>query len=149
MKLAVVDIGSNAIRFQVSNVLVYQNQASFKKYEYIRFPIRLGEDVFNTKEISPEKETKFIKIMEAFKLLFEIYEVEDYMICATSAMRESKNGYAIAEKVKNEIGLEIQIIDGLREAELINNVLINSLADGAYVHIDVGGGSTEINVYSK
>lgn len=149
MRLAAVDIGSNAIRFQVSNVLVYQNQTSFKKYEYLRFPLRLGEDVFNVKEISAKKEAKFMKIMEAFKLLFEIYEVDDYMICATSAMRESKNGAQIAEKVKQSIGLDINIIDGMKEADFINTVLINSLDEKTYLHIDVGGGSTELNVYAE
>lgn len=147
LKLAAVDIGSNAIRFQVSAVLTYKETLSFKKLEYVRFPLRLGEDVFQIGEISPEKEAKFIKLMQTFKNLFELYEVDDYFICATSAMRESKNGGDIAFKVKDLLGVEINIIDGEEEADLINRVLMNEITNGSTVHIDVGGGSTEINIY--
>jgi exopolyphosphatase / guanosine-5'-triphosphate,3'-diphosphate pyrophosphatase len=147
LKLAAVDIGSNAIRFQVSNVLKYNGVLSFKKMEYVRFPLRLGQDVFNKNEISAEKEAKFIKLMQTFKNLFELYEVDDYFICATSAMRESKNGKDIVYKVKELLGVQINIIDGEKEAELINNVLYNELDDKSYIHIDVGGGSTELNLF--
>jgi len=84
LKLAAVDIGSNAIRFQVTSVLTYKDTLSFKKVEYVRFPLRLGEDVFLNGEISPEKEAKFIKLMEREKNLFELYEVNDYKRRATS-----------------------------------------------------------------
>jgi exopolyphosphatase/guanosine-5'-triphosphate,3'-diphosphate pyrophosphatase len=147
LKLAAIDIGSNAIRFQITNVLVYNGVTSFKKIEYVRFPLRLGQDVFRFNRIGPEKETKFIKLMQTFKNLFELYEVEDYIICATSAMRESENGKEIAEKVKDEMGLDITIIDGDQEAEIINKVIFNQLDDKAYIHIDVGGGSTELNLF--
>ena len=115
--------------------------------EYVRFPLRLGQDVFNNNEISTEKEAKFIKLMQTFKNLFDLYEVDDYIFCATSAMRESKNGSAIAYKVKYLLGIDIQIIDGQKEAELINSVLFSELDDSSYIHIDVGGGSTEINIF--
>lgn len=147
LKLAAVDIGSNAIRFQVTSVLTYKDTLSFKKVEYVRFPLRLGEDVFLNGEISPEKEAKFIKLMHTFKNLFELYEVNDYVICATSAMRESKNGRDIAFKVKDLLGVEINIIDGEEEADLINRVLMNEISTGSAIHIDVGGGSTEINIF--
>jgi len=147
LKLAAVDIGSNAIRFQVTSVLTYKDTLSFKKVEYVRFPLRLGEDVFLNGEISPEKEAKFIKLMHTFKNLFELYEVNDYIICATSAMRESKNGRDIAFKVKDLLGVEINIIDGEEEADLINRVLMNEISTGSAIHIDVGGGSTEINIF--
>lgn len=149
MKLGAVDIGSNAIRFQVTSVLEHDKTISFKKLEYVRFPLRLGQDVFNNSEISTEKEAKFIKLMQTFKNLFDLYEVDDYIICATSAMRESKNGKDIAYKVKFLLGVDIQIIDGEKEAELINRVLFSELDDHSYIHIDVGGGSTEINIFEN
>ncbi|MBT1703269.1 Ppx/GppA phosphatase family protein [Chryseosolibacter indicus] len=148
MKLAAIDIGSNAIRFQVSTVLDNSPTLLFKKLEYVRFPLRLGHDVFNTGRISEKSIEKFKKLMKAFKLLVELYEVNDYMFCATSAMRESENGQQLADEVKEQLGIEINIIDGIREAELINKA-INSylLSDQTYLHIDVGGGSTELNLF--
>lgn len=147
MKFAAVDIGSNAIRFQITKVLEYKGVVSFKKVEYVRFPLRLGQDVFKNNRISPEKEAKFIKLMHTFKMFFELYEVDDYKICATSAMRESENGRTIVQKVEDQLGLKIDIIDGDKEAELINMVLYNELDEKSYIHIDVGGGSTELNIF--
>lgn len=147
LKLAAIDIGSNAIRFQVSSVLESADQILFKKMEYVRFPLRLGHDVFSTNRISEKSVVKFKKLMHAFKLLLELYEVDDYMLCATSAMRESENGVALAEEVKQEFGLNIEIIEGQREAELINIAIRSYLGTQTYLHIDVGGGSTELNVY--
>lgn len=148
MKLAAVDIGSNAIRFQVSTVLVNnETQPVFKKLEYIRFPLRLGHDVFSTNQISDKSIEKFKKLMKTYKLLIELYEVSDYMFCATSAMRESENGYELARQVQEELGVTINIIDGNREAELINRAISSYLTDKTYLHIDVGGGSTELNLY--
>ncbi len=147
MKLAAVDIGSNAIRFQITNVLVYNGATSFKKVEYVRFPLRLGQDVFSLKRIGPEKEAKFLKLMHTFKMLFELYEVDDYIICATSAMRESENGREIAQKVQDQLGLEINIIDGDKEADIINKVIRFQIEEGNLIHIDVGGGSTELNIF--
>ncbi|HEX5169450.1 MAG TPA: phosphatase [Cyclobacteriaceae bacterium] len=146
MKLAAIDIGSNAIRFQVSTVLDKQ-RVLFKKLEYIRFPLRLGHDVFSTGRISGKSMEKFIKLMRAYKLLIELYEVDDYMFCATSAMRESENGQDLAERVFDELGITINIIDGNLEAELINRAIGSFLGNGTYLHIDVGGGSTELNLY--
>lgn len=148
MKLAAVDIGSNAIRFQVSTVLVnHETLPVFKKLEYIRFPLRLGHDVFSTNRISDKSIEKFKKLMKTYKLLIELYEVSDYMFCATSAMRESENGYELAKQVEDELGVTINIIDGNREAELINRAINSYLSDKTYLHIDVGGGSTELNLY--
>ncbi|WP_296700824.1 phosphatase [Algoriphagus sp.] len=149
MKLAAVDIGSNAIRLQITNVTCYEGVYNFKKVEYLRFPLRLGLDVFHSQKISEINRKKFLKLMKAFKILIDLYEVEDYMACATSAMRESVNGEDIIKEVKEEIGLKINIIDGNREAELINKSLDRYIDDKTYLHIDVGGGSTELNVYSK
>lgn len=147
MKLAAIDIGSNAIRMQVSNVFEYQGQLIFKKLEYIRFPLRLGKDVFGEGRISEQNVSRFLKLMEAFKSLIDLYEVDGVMACATSAMRESENGEQITRKVKDQIGLDILIIDGEREAELINIAINNHLDSHPHVHIDVGGGSTELNIY--
>src|SRR5690606_13564825 len=87
--------------------------------------------------------------MNAFKLLVDLYEVEDYMVCATSAMREAENGEEIVQEVKEKLGLQINIIDGDREADLINVALWSYIDNKTYLHIDVGGGSTELNVYKK
>lgn len=149
MKLAAVDIGSNAIRLQITNVLSYQEKVTFKKIEYVRFPLRLGHDVFRSKKISPASEEKFFKLMQAFKILIDLYEVDNELICATSAMREAKNGEEVATRVLNEIGLKIRIIDGNKEAELINKAISSYIDDKTYLHIDVGGGSTELNLYYK
>lgn len=149
MKLAAVDIGSNAIRFQVSSVLEGQPQVIFKKLEYVRFPLRLGHDVFTEGKISPKSITRFKKLMLTYKLLIELYEVDDYMICATSAMREAENGQELADEVEREIGLNINIIDGNQEAEMIDRAINTYLLSDTYLHIDVGGGSTELNLYFK
>jgi exopolyphosphatase / guanosine-5'-triphosphate,3'-diphosphate pyrophosphatase len=147
MKLAAIDIGSNAIRFQVSTVLDNGTNLLFKKLEYVRFPLRLGHDVFSTGRISTKSVEKFKKLMKAYRLLLELYEVDDYMFCATSAMRESENGMELADQVRDEHGITINIIDGNREAELINRAISSYLTDKTYLHIDVGGGSTELNLY--
>jgi exopolyphosphatase / guanosine-5'-triphosphate,3'-diphosphate pyrophosphatase len=149
LRLAAVDIGSNAIRLQITHVTQYQGLINFKKLEYLRFPLRLGSDVFSMQEISPHNQKKFLKLMQAFKLLIDLYEVEHYMVCATSAMRESKNGKAIAQEVRDLTGLKIQIIDGNKEAEFINKALAQYIDQRTYLHIDVGGGSTELNIYKK
>jgi len=146
LKLAAIDIGSNAIRFQVTNVINYDGELSFKRLEYIRFPLRLGNDVFKNRIIGQEKEDKFFRLMNAFKLLIDLYEVDDYYACATSAMRESQNGRSIVHKVKSLLGLHIHIIDGDEEAKFINNVVLKGLSPDTYLHIDVGGGSTELNI---
>ncbi len=147
MKLAAIDIGSNAIRFQISSVLDNGPRILFKKLEYVRFPLRLGHDVFSTNRISRDSIKKFKKLMKTYKLLLELYEADDYMFCATSAMREAENGALLAEQVKKELGITINIIDGQREAELINKAIASYLSDQSYIHIDVGGGSTELNIY--
>jgi exopolyphosphatase/guanosine-5'-triphosphate,3'-diphosphate pyrophosphatase len=148
LKLAAIDIGSNAIRFQVSTVLDNSPAILFKKLEYVRFPLRLGHDVFTTGRISTQSQLKFKKLMKAYKLLVELYEVDDFMFCATSAMREAENGEDLVREVFDELGIPIHIIDGNREAELINRAIHSFLTDKTYLHIDVGGGSTELNLYT-
>ncbi|WP_089320620.1 Ppx/GppA phosphatase family protein [Pontibacter ummariensis] len=147
MKLAAIDIGSNAVRCQISSVLNHHDKVLFKKVEYVRYAIRFGEDVFNTGYISEVKVDKFLKLLKAFQLLLDVHDVEHYMICATSAMRSSLNAPEIIKRVKDELGMEIQVIDGVLEADLINKVIFNYLDNRNYLHIDVGGGSTEFNIY--
>jgi exopolyphosphatase / guanosine-5'-triphosphate,3'-diphosphate pyrophosphatase len=150
LKLAAVDIGSNAARLQISNVLTTsRNAVDLKKIEYVRFPLRLGHDVFTIKRISPEREEKLCKLLHAFKLLMELHEVSDYAICATSAMREAHNGDEIVARIHDRLGLKIQVIDGNKEAELINRAILHVLDENSYIHIDVGGGSTELNLYAN
>jgi exopolyphosphatase/guanosine-5'-triphosphate,3'-diphosphate pyrophosphatase len=148
LKIAAVDIGSNAIRFQVSSVLERKDKILFKKLEYVRFPLRLGHDVFSSNRIGTKSIEKFKKLMMTYKLLLELYEVDDYMFCATSAMRESENGRDLVKQVKKELGIAIHIIDGDLEAELINQAISSFLDDQTHLHIDVGGGSTELNLFT-
>ena len=149
MKFAAIDIGSNAIRLQVTKVIEYEQLITFKKLQYVRFPLRLGHDVFTNKMISPVNQEKFVKLMTAYKNLIDLYGVDHYFGCATSAMRESANGKALTERVLNEVGLKINIISGVKEAEMINEVISLDLDDKTYLHVDVGGGSTEHNFYYK
>jgi exopolyphosphatase/guanosine-5'-triphosphate,3'-diphosphate pyrophosphatase len=148
LKLAAIDIGSNAARLQITNILHDKQQIHFKKVEYVRFPLRLGHDVFTVKKISPEREEKLVKLLHSFKLLMELHEVKDYYICATSAMRESTNCSEVTTHVHTQLGMKIHVIDGSKEAELTNKAIIIYLEpDKNYIHIDVGGGSTELNLY--
>jgi len=148
MKFAAIDIGSNAARLQISSVLEDEGVISFKRVEYVRFALRLGHDVFIDGAISPESEVRIFKLLQAYKLLMELHEVQDYSICATSAMREADNAAEIITRINKILEMKINVIDGAREAELINDVVVQSLhPQKNYLHIDVGGGSTELNIY--
>lgn len=147
MRIAAIDIGSNAIRCQISNVFIYEGSPIFKRVEYIRYPMKLGQDVFSTGLISEAREAKFIKFLHALKLLMEVHEVKHYLICATSAMRMAHNAQDIIKRVYDLLDMQIQVIDGISEADYINKVIYNLLDDKNYLHIDVGGGSTEFNIY--
>ncbi|MBX2951003.1 MAG: phosphatase [Leadbetterella sp.] len=149
MKIAAIDIGSNAARMQISSVLNDDGKAVFKKVEYVRFALRLGHDVFRDGKIGYDSEAKLKKLLTVYRLLMELHEVDAYLICATSALREAENGLNICERVKLELGMTINLISGEKEAEMINNVIVNELDnDKTYLHIDVGGGSTELNIYN-
>lgn len=153
MKLAAIDIGSSGARLLISNVLHPSKNSShvvFKDVEYIRFPLQLGKDVFKKEKIGKKKQLQLLKLFQAFKLVMELHEVEDYMALATSAFREATNGTEIAFWLRRETGINLEIIDGSREAEILNHVIIKQLDDDKnYMHIDVGGGSTELNLYKK
>jgi exopolyphosphatase/guanosine-5'-triphosphate,3'-diphosphate pyrophosphatase len=148
MKFAAIDIGSNAARLQISSVLENDGVISFKRIEYVRFALRLGHDVFGDGSISPESEVRIFKLLHAYKLLMDLHEVKDYAIYATSAMREATNSAEIITRIHKILDIKIHLIDGIREAELINDVVVQSLHPKKnYLHIDVGGGSTELNIY--
>lgn len=146
MILAAIDIGSNAIRFLVYRVVSHEGINRFKKVEYVRFPLRLGHDVFTEGKIKEKNKKKFYRLMHAFKLLIDLYEVDAYYACATSALRESENGRSIIKQVHQLYDLKIHLISGEEEARLINSVVIGQLDLGQFLHIDVGGGSTELNI---
>jgi exopolyphosphatase/guanosine-5'-triphosphate,3'-diphosphate pyrophosphatase len=150
-KYAAIDIGSNAIRLLVSNVIeTKENDPQYKKVSLVRVPIRLGKDVFGEGKISKTNQKRMIDAMKAYKLLMQVHQTEKYMACATSAMRESDNGKEIVEIIKKETGINIQIIDGETEAKIISSTDLSELIDGnrSYLYVDVGGGSTEFTFFS-
>jgi exopolyphosphatase / guanosine-5'-triphosphate,3'-diphosphate pyrophosphatase len=147
MILAAIDIGSNAIRLQITRIIWQNNEAPvYKVLESIRFPLRLGKDAFRTGEITFRSEIKFINLMMAFRTLIDLYEADDAYGCATSALRDSINGQRIIDRAYEKSGLHIEMISGEREAELLNMVVLKEINRGHFMHIDVGGGSTEINM---
>ncbi len=152
-KLAAIDIGSNAIRLLISNVIQDPSLKTplFKKCALVRVPIRLGSDTFIKGEISKKNTERMIKAMQAFKLLMEVHGVEDYKACATSAMREASNGKFVVDKIVESTGIKIDIIDGKKEAAIIFSTDLSDFIekDKSYLYVDVGGGSTEFTVFSK
>lgn len=152
MRFAAIDIGSNAIRLLLSNVINGDDKpVVFKKAELVRIPIRLGEDSFLKGEISEEKAEKLIKSLKAFKLLIDVYDAVSYRACATSAMRDAANGDELVSLIKEETGLNVEMIDGKTEADIIYSNRADELLDKScsYLYIDIGGGSTEITLFSK
>ncbi|MGB1113531.1 MAG: exopolyphosphatase [Flavobacteriaceae bacterium] len=147
-KYAAIDIGSNAIRMLVSNVVDYEEERLILKNALVRVPIRLGEDAFTSGSISKKNKKRIIKSMKAFQFLMDVHGVKDYLAYATSALREAHNGPKIVEQVLRKSGIKIEIIDGKKEAKIISNTNIFNLIgeDKAYLYVDVGGGSTEFSV---
>lgn len=151
MKFAAIDIGSNAVRLLFCNVFEDKGKTYYKKAELIRVPIRLGEDSFLNKKISAKKADKLVTAMKAFKHLIDVYDAIDYRACATSAMRDAENGHDVVSRVRKEAGIKIEIIDGKTEADIIFSNHIEEHLDKAnnYLYVDIGGGSTEITLFSK
>jgi len=150
--LAAIDIGSNAARLLISETSVYKDGTiDFTKLTLLRIPLRLGFDVFDTGYVSAEKKQKLLETLKAYKLLMSIYKVEAYKACATSAMRDATNGPELLKEIATETGLDVRIISGQEEANIIYETHIaEKLSDNkSYLYIDVGGGSTEITLYSK
>ena len=149
-KYAAIDIGSNAMRLLITNVVEQEGKpAQFNKSALIRVPIRLGQDAFTVGEICQENIDRMIDAMKAFKLLMKVYKVQDYRACATSAMREAYNGKEVADIIREQSDIEIAIIEGKVEAAIIANSDFNSLlaTENTYLYVDVGGGSTEFSIF--
>ena len=151
MRYAAIDIGSNAVRLLIADIIENGKEVSFKKNTLIRVPLRLGDDAFLDKEISPKKSDELVKTMIAFKHLIDVYKVEDYMACATSAMREAENGPELVRRIRNEANLNLEIVEGQKEANIIYSTHIEQALDKkkSYLYIDVGGGSTELTVFAE
>ena len=147
-KYAAIDIGSNAVRILVTNVVSYKKKTVFLKNALVRVPIRLGQDAFTSGKISDKNIKRMIKSMKAFKLLMQVHEVKDYLAFATSALRDAKNGSYLVEKVFKKSGIKIEIIDGKKEAKIISNTNVFDTInkEKMFLYVDIGGGSTEFSV---
>lgn len=151
-KYAAIDIGSNAMRLLISNIVEQEGKdPQFNKSSLVRVPIRLGQDAFTVGEITEENIERMVDAMKAYKLLMKVHRVEKYMACATSAMREAFNGKEVADIIEAESGIKIEIIDGKKEAAIIANTDLHHLVktDQTYLYVDVGGGSTEFSLFAN
>ncbi len=149
-KYAAVDIGSNAIRLLIVGVLKTNSVHKYRKISLVRVPIRLGQDVFLYKKISNEKLKLLLNTLKAFKLLMSVHNIDRYKICATSAMRESKNSKEVLKRVRKKLNLDINIISGKDEASIIANVFAKDFNNHKnLLYVDVGGGSTELTIIDK
>jgi exopolyphosphatase/guanosine-5'-triphosphate,3'-diphosphate pyrophosphatase len=152
MRLAAIDIGSNAARLLIQDITTYKDGSlDYTKVNLLRVPLRLGFDVFESGIISEYKTNELIETLKAYRHLMKVYDVKSYRACATSAMRDAKNGKEIVARVQKEIGLNIEIITGSQEAEILYETHLAEKLDNKsnYLYIDVGGGSTELTLYSN
>lgn len=149
LRYGAIDIGSNAVRLLIADISNDGDGYRYKKSTLVRVPLRLGDDAFLDKRISERKSADLVKTMVAFKNLMDVYQVTAYLACATSAMRESANGAEVIAAVKQASGLDLEIIHGQREANIIaaNHIEEELDSDKSYLYIDVGGGSTELSVF--
>lgn len=151
--LGAIDVGSNAIRLLITRVIVDEDRVDFQKVDLYRLPIRLGADVFHSKEITAENKTRLELAFESFRNIMKIHRVRSYAAVATSAMRDAKNGSDVAASIKKKTGLRLTVIDGETEANIISTYLIRDFMPdannrrGGLLVIDVGGGSTELQLY--
>jgi exopolyphosphatase/guanosine-5'-triphosphate,3'-diphosphate pyrophosphatase len=147
-KYAAIDVGSNAIRMLVSNVINHKGKRTILKNALVRVPIRLGEDSFTSGSISKKNKKRIVKSMKAFKMLMKVHGVKDYMAYATSALREAKNGSKVVKEVLSKSGIKIEIIDGKKEAKIISNTNVFDVVgkEKTFLYVDVGGGSTEFSI---
>lgn len=149
--LAAIDIGSNAARLLITEVQTSPKKTQFNKLNLIRIPLRLGFDVFEKRIISPEKTEMTIEAMIAFKHLMKTYGVESYKAYATSAMRDAKNAKDLIQTIKEKSGIEIEVISGDTEANIVfeNHIAEGLSGEKGYLYIDVGGGSTELSFFNN
>ncbi len=150
MRYAAIDIGSNAIRLLIADIIENNGSVSFKKNTLVRVPLRLGDDAFIEQHISERKAEDLLKAMRAFRNLMDVYKVSDYLAFATSAMREAKNGQVIVEAIKNTAEIDLEIINGQKEARIIyaNHSENNIDKSKNFLYVDVGGGSTELSLFA-
>jgi exopolyphosphatase/guanosine-5'-triphosphate,3'-diphosphate pyrophosphatase len=149
LRYAAIDIGSNAVRLLIADISKTEKGYSYKKNTLVRVPLRLGDDAFLDHRLSDRKVEDLVKTMSAFKNLMDVYHVSEYLACATSAMREAENGAEVIKRIKEVADLDLEIIEGQREANIIyaNHIEENLDAKKSYLYIDVGGGSTELSVF--
>lgn len=149
LRYAAIDVGSNAVRLLIADITQSDNGFSFKKNTLVRVPLRLGDDAFLDHKISERKIEDLLKTMSAFKNLMDVYQVSKYLACATSSMREAGNGQEIIKLISERAGIDLEIIEGQREANIIYANHIEDSLDirKNYLYIDVGGGSTELSVF--
>ena len=150
MRYAAIDIGSNAVRLLIADIIENNGSVSFKKNTLIRVPLRLGDDAFLDHHLSDRKSADLVKTMQAFRNLMDVYKVTDYAAYATSAMREAKNGDEIAKLIKENANIDLEIVTGQKEATIIyaSHAEQNIDKNKNYLYIDVGGGSTELSLFS-
>jgi len=151
-KYAAIDIGSNAMRLLITNIVEQDGKESqFNKNSLVRVPIRFGQDSFTVGEISEESIARMIDAMKAFRLLMKVHKVEKYLAFATSAMREANNAFEVVDIINKESDIKIEIIDGKKEATIIASTDLHHLlkTDKTYLYVDVGGGSTEFSLFSN
>ncbi|MES2378769.1 MAG: exopolyphosphatase [Bacteroidota bacterium] len=151
MRYGAIDIGSNAVRLLIADIKENDGTVSFKKNTLIRVPVRLGDDAFLNHHISDKKANDLVKTMQAFRNLMDVYKVGEYMACATSAMREAKNGGDVVKQIKEQADINIEIVHGQLEAKIIYASHAEQNIDKSknYLYIDVGGGSTELSLFSS
>ena len=152
MILAAIDIGSNAARLLICEAARYADgNVDYTKLTLLRIPLRLGMDVFSNGEIGEDKATQLMDTIKVYQLMMKIYKVEAFKICATSAMRDATNRLEILKKVKEETSLDIQILSGEEEASVVfeTHIAEHLVRSKSYLYIDVGGGSTELTLFSK
>ncbi|RZA01631.1 MAG: exopolyphosphatase [Sphingobacteriaceae bacterium] len=150
MKYGAIDIGSNAVRLLIAEIIENNGSVSFKKTSLIRVPLRLGDDAFLHQHISDKKADDLVKTMHAFRNLMDVYKVKDYLSFATSAMREAKNGNDVVQRIIKEANINLEIIHGQKEAKIIYASHADQAIDKnkTYLYIDVGGGSTELSLFA-
>ena len=150
MRYAAIDIGSNAVRLLIADITENNSSISFKKNTLVRVPLRLGDDAFLDHRLSERKVNDLLKTMTAFRNLMDVYKVTDYMALATSAMREAKNGPNVAAQIKAACNIDLEIVNGQKEAKIIYSSHMEQLMDKSknYLYVDVGGGSTELSLFS-
>lgn len=161
MNLAAIDIGSNGARLLIKHFDVNEPESHrVRRVMYLRVPLRLGKDVFTLNKISKERERMMLHMMKGFKQFMLLNNVIAYRSCATSAMRDAENGRKVLKRIKEETGINLEIIPGQEEAQLLANNLFPIMSEGeydkdvlpqlgekvTYAYVDVGGGSTEVSL---